>query len=348
MLSQAGLSSHLEETVTRRLEEPALLRIREERSMKLLKTQVASCLEDTVFLLVLDQVEQAPDKIIPWFQFHTQQSIIVTTTSNGGDDNSLDWSLQLDDVWNVDEAVDLLLHEADLPVHFAFSSELRDLCKNARPLTVRVIARWLRLKKVSIGLFPAVNEIRLALKALGSKDHPLFDILSLMMGPKMIGKNGMTVLFLLCFSSFCTVFRSDGAPLEAVLMLWEEIIAIEPLAVSETSGSQDCKAFARWVAEGLFHMGVISIRYKPAKEKSKVAWVEAHHRFYREFAIIMAREMDLRENFAETVIDWNGAFVAGYFARKAHLSDCLEYCVENLQSHMVCPVSTRNKVLSGI
>lgn len=338
ILSQVELSTHLEETVIHRLEEPALLRIREQKSMKLLKTQMASLLEDTSLLIVLDQVEENPQKIVPWFQFNSRQSIVVTTTSNSGDCTSFDWSLQLDDVWDIDEAVDLLLHEADLPLYYSFSSELRDLCKNARPLTIRALARWLRLKKVSVGLFSGLNEVRLALKALGSKEHPLFDVLSLMMGPKMNGGKGMSVLFLLCFSSFCTVFQNGGAPMEAVLMFWEEVLATEPLAANEIAGSHSCKKFARWIAEGLFHMGVISIRYKPSKEKPKVAWIEAHNRTYREFAIIMAREMQLRgDGFGETIIDWNETFVRGYFSRKSQpqLEECLEYCVENLQSHMV-------------
>jgi tetratricopeptide (TPR) repeat protein len=162
-----------------------------------------------------------------------------------------------------------------------------------------------------------------------------------MMGPTKI-EGSVSILFVICLSAMAVVFP-ERAPLDAVLLLWEQILRSEPHAIKEleihgkASQAPDFLAKHSWfIAEGLTHMGVLSV-----VEENGSPWVSIHHKMYREFATFMAREMDLADTSEETVQAWNKEFVSIYFDKRIRgdtdnvADNSWEYAIEKLPSHMV-------------
>lgn len=366
-------------TYLKRFEEPALRRLRERDCMKQAKELMSNEIRqhEKNLLLILNNVHDV-GCFLEWFRFDDRQSVIVTTplptgdpvhhhdTSNG-DFASIDWTLELAPM-SVEEAVELFLLEAGLPATHLLgcTTELRSIVQqcDCHPLTVRTMARWFQLKQVTAGIAGAMQEIVYELELLRSMpmaatsqvcesimddvyndpNMMLFDILSLMMGPGRIKASRNkdseeappSSLFVLCFAAYVVVFPT-GAPLDCVILLWEQILKMEPLAVEEVGDDCPVEEITRhaWrIAEGLIHMGVLSI-----VEKDDTPCVNVHHVLYRDFAFLMAREMELKETVEDTIADWHIAFVTGYFERKSHGKDekhdgSFKYTMEKLGSHM--------------
>lgn len=337
----------------KRFEEPALRRLRERESMKAAKTKMSSLLaiHGRNVLLVLDDVRDSG--ILEWFRFNDRQSVVVTTPNPNL--QGVDWTLELVPMSQA-EAIELFLKEAGLPASHILGAtvEVRSIVRkcDCNPLTVRTIARWYQLKQVTAGMVAAVEEILLDLSSLSAAqsqllsevavvDDPnilLFDILSLMMGPARVkdADGCLSALFVLCFAAQVVVFP-DSAPLDSVLLLWEQVLRMEALAIEELGGSFSADELSRhaWLmAEGLTHMGVLAV-----VDIEGTPWVQVHHGIYKDFAILMAREMDLKETFQKTAAYWHKAFVTGYFSRKSedgvekHDSSWV-YTMEKLPSHM--------------
>ena len=344
--------------VVRRFEEPGLRRIREEELMLEAKVMMAGILaeRDTNVLLILDDVLDS--SFVEWFRFSERQSVVVTTRLPDLDD--VDCTIEVEGI-SEGEAIELFLLEGNLPKNHLLGAtvELRSIAKQCEynPLAIRSIAKFFLLKKVTAGPVQAIEEIITDLEGLAKtpdldeEDDPnmlLFDVLSLMMGPTRKDLDATSVLFILCFAAFVVVFP-NRAPLGEVLLLWEEVLKLEPHAIDElsTDGSSKSanglKKQAWLIGEGLLHMGVIVI-----SGDQENPWVETHHHLYKEFATLMAVELGLKGSLEETIIEWNTAFVAAYFSQRIQAetgsvdSNSWEYAIENLPMHML-----KGKMLSA-
>lgn len=173
-----------------------------------------------------------------------------------------------------------------------------------------------------------------------TKTPLLYDILSLMMGPVRIEGTSTSILFVICLASMAVVFPHQ-APLDSLLLLWEHVLTIEPHSIDELSQKNDpTPSFLRkqawFVAEGLTHMGVISL----SETDSGDPWVEVHHKLYSEFAMFMAKEMDLAETYEKTAEAWNKAFVAAYVTYRMDKpmeevdANSWKYSIEKLPQHI--------------
>ena len=338
-------------TNVKRFEEPALRRLRERDCMKQAKELMASLIRahDKNVLLVLDNVRNPA--ILEWFRFDDPRQSVIVTTPDPNITLDSDWTLELVPM-SEEEAVELFLLEAGLPTTHILgcTRELRSMIQrcDCNPLTVRTIARWFQLKNVTAGMIASIEEIMEELDSLSasadelgdSANDPnmmLFDILSLMMGPARTDSDAPSSLFVLCFAAYVVVFP-DAAPLDAVLLLWEQILKMEPLAIEELGEHCPRENLTRqaWtIAEGLMHMGLLSVMEKD----EGTPFVDVHHELYREFAVLMAREMELKETVQETIADWHMAFVTGYLSRKSHgdkekQDGSWKYKMEKLPTHM--------------
>lgn len=337
---------------SRVFEEPALRKLRESRQINQAKTIMSEIVEgyDSNVLLILDDVQNSAT--VDLFRFHGRQSLIVTT--NEEDLSVVDWTLQLVPM-SEDEATTVFLNEAGLPSNHILgcTNEIKHIVKSCayNPLTIRTVARWFQLKQVTAGVKRAVYEILEEIKGLeaqqdidaaGSQEDEsnamLFDVLSLMVGPRRTDdEEAMTTLILLCFAASVVVFP-EGAPLDAVLLLWEQVLAVEPLAKDEIDEKLNLEGLRRqtwFIAEALVHMGIVCMYEKYGKP-----WVRPHHALYKQFALVMADAMDLKETFEETKADWHMAFVTGYFSKKSASNKekndaCWDYTVGNLPFHML-------------
>lgn len=351
----------------KRFEEPALRKLRDQHCMAQARKIMSEILLrlDKNILLVLDDVSDA--SVIDWFRFSERQSIVVTTTDPNLE--GVDWTVVLEPM-SKEEAIELFLKEADFPATHAIGCTLEvasivERCEY-NPLCIRSVARWYKFKHVTAGIAQGMEEIVSEIVNFKGKerqpslvsdnadgkcsddDEPstiLFDILSLMMCPSNVkGNHGMSAIFVLCFAALAVVFP-DKAPLDAVLLLWTQILKVEPIASNELSEScgdmtdVDFRKHAWLIAEGLAHMGVISVA---DKDDGKNPWVEIHHNFYRDFAIFMAKEMDFgSQTFEETSEEWNKAFVMAYFTERIQGDstraddNSWEYAIEKLPQHML-------------
>ena len=160
----------------------------------------------------------------------------------------------------------------------------------------------------------------------------------MMMGPiRKKEADTQSVLFVLCFAAMVVVFP-DVAPLDSVILLWEQILKEEVLATEEIGGTLPWKELSRYIwliAEGLTHMGVISIVDADGWFK-----VQVHHHVYEEFGTLIAKEMEVRETFHHTTIEWHALFVTGYMSKKSqgvkeNDGGTWKYIIEKLPSHML-------------
>jgi tetratricopeptide (TPR) repeat protein len=333
--------------IVKRFEEPAIRKLREKKYMKEAKQLMSElfCRHEQNILLVLDDVRDA--SIIEWFRFDDRQSVIVTTPDQELD--GVDWALELAPM-SEEEAIELFLKEADLPVEHILGAtfELRSIVQqcHCNPLCVRTIARWFWLKQITAGMDGSIEEISQELAVLkedstfcegqATPNIMLFDVLSLMMGPFYKRGGNLSTLLILGFSSLVIVFP-EAAPLEAVILLWGQILKNESLAVEELSKSAPSVGVTRlaWlIAEALVHMGVIAVF-----DKESGPWVQVHHSSYKDFAILMAKEMDLKDTFEETVSEWHLAFVTSYLSRNNRVENASQgsswaYTTEVLLRHI--------------
>ena len=364
----------------KRFEEPALRKIREADFMKSARSRMAQRLRSLPenFLLVLDDVTH--EQQLELFRFNECQSIIATATDPTL--QGLDWNVRLD-VLSPDEALEVFMNELDLPSnHVAgWTKEVRMILHycDYHPLTVRTVGRWCRMKFVTAGLATAIQEVvgemgplaehawdRIEARAEKARQKAvlrdnlkeetqdsssddddeeeedpstlLFDILSLMMGPNRQDGQGTSVIFVLCFAAMVVVFP-EKVPLDVALLLWEQLLRDEPLAQQELSTKSQLKRRAWYVAEGLFQMGVVSI----ADDEGGHSWIEVYHEAYSDFAMIMAKGLDLGDTFEDTCAGWHKAFVTIYFNQRINASDgqsgaedsnSWEYAVEKLPDHI--------------
>lgn len=366
----------------KRFEEPALRRIREANFMQAARTRMAEHLRALGYnvLLVLDDVTQPQQ--IELFRFNERQSVIVTATDptlRGLDWNVRLDVLSSDESLEV-FVTELGLPADHVAVASREVGELIHYC-DYHPLTVRTLGRWCRMRCVTAGLPMAIKELATEMGPLAKhawervearaekarqkailsentkdetqdssessdededEDDPstlLFDILSLMMGPDRRDGNGTSVIFVLCFAAMVVVFP-EKVPLDVVLLLWEQLLRDEQLAQQElsVSGKKELKRRAWYVAEGLFHMGVVSI----VDDEKGQAWIESYHEAYSDFAMIMAKELDLGDTFEETCEGWHKSFVTIYFNQRINAdnsqsdedSNSWEYAVEKLPDHI--------------
>jgi tetratricopeptide (TPR) repeat protein len=353
LCTQLGSPTLTWPTSVQRFEEPAIRKLREMGYMKDAKSLMSDFAAklDCNILLVLDDVRDST--ILSWFRFSDQQSIIVTTPHTNL--IGVDWTLDLLPL-SEEESAELFLKESGLsPNHIlGKTKEVRSIVRHCKchPLTVRTISRWYFLKQITAGLVHAIDEILADLNALAelesnSGHHDtlsndpnefIFDILSLMMGPIRIKEPEIqSVLFVLCFAAMVVVF-GDVAPLDAIILLWEQVLRKEVLATDELGGSTTQDEISRYVwlvAEGLTHMGVIAI-------EDVDGWyvVQVHHNIYNDFGILIAKEMEVKETFQRTTSDWHKFFVTGYLSRKSQgleesHDNTWKYTMEKLPSHIL-------------
>lgn len=356
----------------KRFEEPALRKMREEAAMFQARDRVAQALQnrDDNYLLVLDDLNDS--KKLEWFRFNERQSVIVTTGSKTL--QGVDWTVDLAPM-SEEEAIELFLAEASFPVThvLGLTTEVRTIVQkcDCHPLIVRTVARWYKMKKVSAGIVDGLEELLRDMHAIAQQpsaqqveaetsplphenggaspsDHQyhsefmssLFDYLGAMLAPiRGDGNNQKSILFNLCLASMVVVFP-DQTPLDSILLLWDHLLKVEPTAIDELSVKgdptpQDIRKQAWMVAEGLAHMGVISL-----SEKSGHAWVEVHHWLYKNYALKAVRAMTFSETFERTSELWNRAFVTAYFTQRiegthSRVDDnSWEYAIANLPSHI--------------
>ena len=341
---------------TQRFEEPALTRIRDRVLMKQAKEIMAELIRDldSHVLLILDDVKD--EDFIQWFRFTERLSVILTTLRSNLP--NVDWTIEIEPM-SQEESAEQFLTEARLPSNHVLGAtrEVKSIIERCEynPLTVRTVARWFQLKQVTSGMESAMDDVLQEIDKLTSsyesngsnseEEDPnmlLFDILSVMMGPTRVQTKAPSVLFILCFAALVVIFPRK-VPLDEVLLLWEQVLKLEPHAVDELTqngalpqSDETLRKQAWFIAEGLVHMGVIDI-----DELQGNAWVEVHHSLYREFGTLMAMQMDLKGSFEETVMEWNTSFVAAYFSKRIQGefgqidSISWEYAIENLPSHML-------------
>jgi tetratricopeptide (TPR) repeat protein len=355
---QLGVSLVWPECV-RRFEEPALRRLREAAAMQEAKELFSESLleREENLLLVLDDVGDS--SLIQWFRFNDRQSCIVTTSKSSLD--GVDWTVDLGPM-SVDEAIEVFLSEANFATNhvLGLTVELRTIVERCHyhPLTIRTVARWFAMKHVTAGLVKGMQELAHEISNLGSRDlHDgelgdekaddesvqiplIYDIMSLLLGPRRIDGDATSILFVMCLSSLVVIFPGR-TPLDTVLLLWERILKIEPHAIAEMMkdeelpSSLELKKHACFVVEGLLHLGLIEVI-----DIRSNAVVEVHHKVYKEFASYMAKEMDLADTYEETVINWNKAYVTAYFTQRIEgtVDKCednsWEYSIEHLPSHI--------------
>ena len=384
-------------TCERRFEEPALRRLREEKAMEETKERVAQklrALRNPNLLLVLDNVTS--DAQIPVFRFHDKQSMIVNTTLQ--DLDNVDWNVNLDPLSLDEAVDLFLGHAGLRSSHpLGRTSEVKSLLEldcQSLPLTIRTVGRWCRLKSVAVGPIRACIEVLKEIEALsmeqhhnscssltfaasgvGSKDGAsvdgqqsattkrfLFDILSLMMGPSQTedenGKPGPTSAVFVVFLAAMVVVFSGRVPLDVVLLLWEQMLGVEPFAYNEVtvllgrrrqtrggsnghydSTGKERRQFVGLIAQGLLHMGVIEI-YEVDGER----WIDIHHDMYAQFALAMANGLDFGEtSFEVTARKWHKAFVTSYFEQRIQANiainvvggkNSLDYAVRSLPTHI--------------
>ena len=371
-------------TCEERFEEPAVRQLREEQTMALTKESVAKelkALQNPNLLLVLENVTS--DAQIPLFRFHDKQSLIITTAED--ELKNVDWQVELDPI-SCEEAVDLFLGHAGLPPSHPLGQTpelqfmLEDQCQYL-PLTIRTVGRWCRLKSVAAGPIRACIEIMKEMEELATDQQQcslvfegapdakrfLFDILSLMIGPSQRNENdgthGMTsAVFVVCLAAMAVVFPAGKrVPLDVVLLLWEQILLVEPVVANEVSAlidlrsstpdgkngksntnrekSRERRQFVGMIAQGLLHMGMVEIY-----EVDNNTWIEIHHQIYSEFAWTMAKGLDLGESsFERTVQKWHKAFVTSYFEQRIQKNiaieavggvNSLDYAVRFLPTHI--------------
>lgn len=334
-----------------RFEEAELRSLREKQCKEHAKEIMAQILleKDENVLLILDDVVDA-DRI-EWYRFTERQSVIVTTPD--AHLAGVDWTVELE-AFSPEEAVELFLDEASLPTSHILgaTTEVLDLMKHVQynPLYVRTLARWFHLKYVPAGIVDGmkemvkdIHEIETGEDHEGQKSNLLYDILSLMLGPQRMD-GSTTILFVLCFAAMVVVFPDRKVPLDAVLLLWEQLMQVEEHAMAEmkkicengVATPQDIRRHAWYVAEGLTHMGVVIV-----SEENGNPWIETHHKSYRDFAAYMAREMDLGDSYEDTAQEWNQAFVTAYFTRRIQSdsndavdSNSWDYAIQKLPDHM--------------
>ncbi|GAX13415.1 hypothetical protein FisN_34Lh014 [Fistulifera solaris] len=352
-----------------RIEEWGLKQVREQSLMSQARKIMAEYVEreELSVLLILDDLIDS--RWIKWFRFSDSQSIILTTSHKEID--GVDWPVQLD-ILDEGEAIELFLAEASLPVDHIMgtTAEVKEIVTRCEfnPLTVRSVARWFHLKQVTAGHQKAIEEILLDMESLAQSERRetsedeheemdpnmfVFDVLSLMMGPTTSNTNITSVVFVLCLAALEVVFP-HRVPLDAVLLLWEHILATEPLAREElqnTGISQSGIPKLAWlIAEGLIHMGVIHV----FDDEERNPWVQIHHKLYGEFATLMAREMFLEASFEVTTTKWNEAFATTFITRRIQVnmkeakSGSLEYALRRLPEHMLKGnmLTTAEKILT--
>jgi len=365
----------------KRFEEPALRKIREANFMRSARIRMAQKLRSLPenFLLVLDDVTHKQQ--LELFRFNECQSIIATATDPTL--QGLDWNVRLDALSRDEALEVFMNELDLPANHVAgWTKEVRMILHycDYHPLTVRTVGRWCRMKIVTAGLATAIQEVEEAMGPLAEhaweriearaekarrksalkdnlkeetqhssstnedddeEEDPstlLFDILSLMMGPDRQDGQGTSVIFVLCFAAMVVVFP-EKVPLEVALLLWEQLLRDEPLAQQEISTKSQLKRRAWYVAEGLFQMGVVSI----SDDNNGQSWIESYHEAYSDFAMIMAKGLDLGDTFEETCEGWHKAFVTIYFNQRINASDgqseeentnSWEYAVEKLPDHI--------------
>jgi tetratricopeptide (TPR) repeat protein len=354
----------------KRFEEPALRKMREEAAMFVARDRVAQALQrrDDNYLLVLDDLNDG--RKLEWFRFNERQSVIVTTGCKGL--QGVDWTVDLAPM-SEEEAIELFLAEANFPITHVLgvTTEVRTVVQRCEyhPLIVRTVARWYQMKQVSAGIVGGLEELLRDMHAVthqqqqpssaqkvhenglsSSSEHGqeheimslLSDCLEVMLAPVRLDggshpdKSG---IFILCLASMAVVFP-DQAPLDSILLLWDQVLKTEPTAIDELSQKgdptpQDIRKQAWMVAEGLSHMGVISL-----SERSGHAWVEVHHWLYKNYALKSAREKGYSESYERTSELWNRAFVTAYFTQRIEGrnnrgdDNSWEYAIASLPSHI--------------
>jgi long-subunit acyl-CoA synthetase (AMP-forming) len=78
---------------------------------------------------------------------------------------------------------------------------------------------------------------------------------------------------------------------------------------------------AWFIAEGLIHMGVVTVTADNGSGRQDSQWIEVHHSLYADFAMTMARKLDLEDTFEKTHESWHKAFVMVYFEKRIQNSD---------------------------
>lgn len=346
----------------KRFEEPAIRLMREEWAMHRAREKVAEALlaRDENYLLVLDNVSDS--RMIEWFRFNERQSIIVTTP--GRSLQGVDWTVDLAPM-SEEEAIELFLAESNFPTThvLGLTIEVRRIVQQCEyhPLIVRTVARWYKLKQVTAGIVKGIEELLRDMHSIAQgaaqkekDDHEngvsdskekdfntvLFDYLGVMMTPPRVdGHKTKSVLFILCLAAMVVVFP-DQTPLDSILLLWDHLLKVEPIAIDELSQTRDptpkdIRKQAWMIAEGLTHMGVISL-----SERGGHAWVEVHHWLYKNYAIHAAKGMEFSGGFGRSLELWNRAFVTAYFTQRIEGTEnrvddnSWEYAIVNLPSHI--------------
>jgi len=331
-------------------EEKAIVQKKEEEKMFQVKRDMSLILQQKskALLLVLDDVFD--DHEIEWFWFIKDQSMLVTTSSPN---LYVEWTLELEPLLE-EEALELFLTEANYPATHILRTSLETKTIVQRcgyhPLTIRTVARWFRLKQETAGIVKGLEELnqelsncllKLRHSRSSSKLLPvsiLNEVMNLMLSPVLAAGGQPTNLMKMCLSSMALVFP-DEVPLEAVHLLWGQLLRTERDATNELGENlttNQLRKSVRFISEALTSLGLLSI-----VEKGGTPYVEIHHEMQAEFALSLVRDMLFSSPQPETARRWHDAFSSGYLAKKIE-SDrngvedvCRNYALENLLQHML-------------
>jgi tetratricopeptide (TPR) repeat protein len=333
------------------LEETSFRQKREERRMQQVKrimadVLVASSGASRPILLVLDDVNYNQE--MEWFRFVEHQSMLMTTNNA---DLNVDWTLEMD-VLSEDEALDLFLAEAEFPLDHVLSTSLEAQTTVERcgyhPLVVRTASRWFHLKQATAGFVKGLEELDQELSSciarlrycrpLSSTTHLLTEIMDLMLSP-LSASGHPTTLMKLSLASMAVVFRGGCVPLDAVQLLWGELLRTDPDAIQELGNAlspSQLQKRARFISEALISLGMLSVT-----ESSEGRFVEIHHELQMAYARRLAQDMQVRNTEIRLSRLWHEAFVKAYISRRMDNDDddaednCRVYAMDKLVNHMV-------------
>uniref|UniRef100_A0A7S1USR9 Anaphase-promoting complex subunit 5 domain-containing protein n=1 Tax=Grammatophora oceanica TaxID=210454 RepID=A0A7S1USR9_9STRA len=165
----------------------------------------------------------------------------------------------------------------------------------------------------------------------------LTEVMNLMLSPVLAAGGQPTILMKLCLASMAVVFP-ERVQLEAVHLLWGQLLRTEPYAINELGDltPNQLRKRVRFISEALTSVGLLSIA-----KKDGVPFVEIYHGLQWEYALMLGREMHFGGSPSKAASRWHEAFASAYLNKKVEADReggedvCRIYALENLLQHML-------------
>ena len=332
----------------RRLEDLSLRKKREKEHMIRAKRGMSKILQRTEknILLVLDGANH--DKDVEKFKFLERQSTIVVTRSSFIP--RVTHTMEIGEM-SENEALQVFARESALDkAHILLRTvEAKTIVQQCRchPLIVRTAARWFRLKQVTAGFAKGLEELNLELSMLKHNSvvktdtsKILAEVMNVMLSPAKRQGGQPTKLLKLCVASAAVVFADGLVVLDAVHLLWSQILSNNPAAIAEFDekpSPADISKRVWFVSESFIHLGLFA-----KEENDGRVLVRIYHQMYLNYALSLVHEVSGGSPLEETKSKWHGCFVAGYAAHQKAMSSikgskdqCNDYALLNLVTHMI-------------